>query len=265
MAYYWGCEGLCLGACERMFRTGRVCLCVVVGRCGGEVFLEPVRGFCGGLECTEWVEKAWFAVRMLEWGCSAAICLGRSRVRGSMLVCGCRRVFCQPWRWQIVELPIVSRRHLDRYSLLFRSFFACSSFGSRSVFDRLTNKQRETNERRTRTEREVNGNRTRSDRETVVSLSGSDSVLNYLFCKHKWHFGCKLFVWLLVWRFLSCFWKSSSAWDTNIQHGSPGMQEFWHYLYQNLVIFNQNLYWFNINYNISIFTIPKSELFKPIF
>ena len=54
---------------------------VVVGRCGGEVFLEPVRGFCGGLECTEWVEKAGFAVRMLEWGCSAAICLGRSRVR----------------------------------------------------------------------------------------------------------------------------------------------------------------------------------------
>ena len=41
-----------------MFRTGKVCLCVVVGRCGGEVFLEPVRGFCGGLECTEWVEKA---------------------------------------------------------------------------------------------------------------------------------------------------------------------------------------------------------------
>ena len=27
---------------------------------------------------------------------SAAICLGRSRVRGSMLVCGCRRAFCQP-------------------------------------------------------------------------------------------------------------------------------------------------------------------------
>ena len=27
---------------------------------------------------------------------SATICLGRSRVRGSMLVCGCRRVFCQP-------------------------------------------------------------------------------------------------------------------------------------------------------------------------
>ena len=196
---------------------------------------------------------------------SAAICLGRRRVRGSMLVCGCRRAFCQPWRWQLVELPIVSRWHLDRYSLLFRSFFACSSFGSRSVFDRLTNKQRETNERRTRTEREVNGNRTRSDRETVVSLSGPDSVLNYLFCKHKWHFGCKLFVWLLVWRFLSCFWKSSSAWDTNIQHGTPGMQEFWHYLYLNLVIFNQNKYRFNINYNISIFTIPKSELFKPIF
>ena len=43
------------------------------------------------------------------------------------------------------------------------------------------------------------------------------------------------------------------------------MQEFWHYLYLNLVIFNQNKYRFNINYNISIFTIPKSELFKPIF
>ena len=27
---------------------------------------------------------------------SAAICLGRSRVRGSMLFCGCRRTFCQP-------------------------------------------------------------------------------------------------------------------------------------------------------------------------
>ena len=37
---------------------------VVVGPCGGDVFLEPVRGFCGGLECTEWVEKAWFAMRM---------------------------------------------------------------------------------------------------------------------------------------------------------------------------------------------------------
>ena len=31
-----------------MFRTGRVCLCVVVGRCGGDVFLESVRGFCCG-------------------------------------------------------------------------------------------------------------------------------------------------------------------------------------------------------------------------
>lgn len=43
------------------------------------------------------------------------------------------------------------------------------------------------------------------------------------------------------------------------------MQEFWHYLYLNLVIFNQNKYRFNINYNISMFTFPKSELFKPIF
>ena len=41
-----------------MFKTGRACLWVVVGPCGGDVFLEPERGFCGGLECTEWVEKA---------------------------------------------------------------------------------------------------------------------------------------------------------------------------------------------------------------
>ena len=34
---------------------------VVVGRRGGEVFLEPVKGF---LWCAEWVEKALFAVRM---------------------------------------------------------------------------------------------------------------------------------------------------------------------------------------------------------
>ena len=33
---------------------------------------------------------------VLDGAESAAICLGRSRVRGSMLVCGCRRVFCQP-------------------------------------------------------------------------------------------------------------------------------------------------------------------------
>ena len=31
---------------------------LVVGRCGGEVFLEPVRCFRGGLECAEWTEKA---------------------------------------------------------------------------------------------------------------------------------------------------------------------------------------------------------------
>ena len=67
---------------------------VVVGRCGGEVFLEPVKGFfvvCRmggkGLICCE---------NVLGGAESAAICLGRSRVRGSMLVCGCRRAFCQP-------------------------------------------------------------------------------------------------------------------------------------------------------------------------
>ena len=43
-----------------MFRTGRMCLYVVVGRWGGDVFLEPVRVFAvgGGMECAEWVEKA---------------------------------------------------------------------------------------------------------------------------------------------------------------------------------------------------------------
>ena len=132
-----GCLGLvgCVfGGCWAVWRRGvfRACEGVfVVCRMGGK-----------GLICCE---------NVLGGAESAAICLGRSRVRGSMLVCGCRRAFCQPWRWQIVELPIVSRRHLDRYSLLFRSFFACSSFGPRSVFDRLTNNERETNERRTRT------------------------------------------------------------------------------------------------------------------
>ena len=59
----------------------------------------------------------------------------------------------------LVEFSIVSRYYLDRRSLLFRSFFACSSFGPRSVFDRLTNDERKTNERRTRDERETNDNR----------------------------------------------------------------------------------------------------------
>mgnify|MGYP004589514125 CR=1 FL=1 len=30
---------------------------VVVRPCGGDVFLEPMRGFRGGLECAEWVER----------------------------------------------------------------------------------------------------------------------------------------------------------------------------------------------------------------
>ena len=119
---------------------------------------------------------------------------GKRHFSGLWLLKGTLPAMSQPWRWLLVELPIVSRRHLDRYSLLFRSFFACSSFGSRSVFDRLTNNERETNERRTRTEREVNGNRTSSDRESVIFLSGPDDVLNYLFCKHKRLFSCYLFL-----------------------------------------------------------------------
>ena len=68
LAYYWGREGLCLGACERMFRTGRVCFGWLLGRVAAMCFLEPVRGFCGGLECAEWVKKTWFAVRMSWMG-----------------------------------------------------------------------------------------------------------------------------------------------------------------------------------------------------
>ena len=131
LAYYWGREGCVLalaGGC--LGRVGRV-----FGGCWvvwWRDVLEPVRGaFVVGWN----VQNGWKRLDS-PWEClggaeNAAFCLGRSRVRGSMLVCGCRRVFCQPWRWQIVELPIVSRRHLDRYSLLFRSFFACSSFGPR--------------------------------------------------------------------------------------------------------------------------------------
>ena len=73
---------------------------VAVGRCGGEVFLEPVRGFCCGWGM-EWnVQNGWKGLicceNVLDGAESAAICLGRSRVRGSMLFCGCRRTFCQP-------------------------------------------------------------------------------------------------------------------------------------------------------------------------
>ena len=100
------------------------------------------------LKFYKWLDSPWECLSGTE---STAVCLGRSRVRGCMLVCGCKRVFCKPWRGLLVGFSIASRRHLDRYSLLFRSFFACSSFGPRSVFDRLTNKQRETNERRTKT------------------------------------------------------------------------------------------------------------------
>ena len=31
LAYCWGREGLCFGACERMFRTGRVCFGWLLG------------------------------------------------------------------------------------------------------------------------------------------------------------------------------------------------------------------------------------------
>ena len=71
---------------------------VAVGRCGGEVFLEPVRGFCcGGYGMCRMGGKDLIRhENVLNGAESAAICLGRSRVRGSMLFCGCRRTFCQP-------------------------------------------------------------------------------------------------------------------------------------------------------------------------
>ena len=66
---------------------------VAVGRCGGEVFLEPVRGF---VVCRMGGKDLIRRENVLDGAESAAICLGRSRVRGSMLFCGCRRTFCQP-------------------------------------------------------------------------------------------------------------------------------------------------------------------------
>ena len=38
LAYYWGCEGLCLGACGRMFRTDRVYLWWLLGRVAAMYF-----------------------------------------------------------------------------------------------------------------------------------------------------------------------------------------------------------------------------------
>ena len=72
---------------------------MVVGRCGGDVFFRA----CEGLLL--WVGYGMYRMggkdlirreNVLSAAESAAICLGRSRVRGSMLVCGCRRAFCQP-------------------------------------------------------------------------------------------------------------------------------------------------------------------------
>ena len=49
------------------------------------------------VKCAEWVGKGLIHhENALSGAESAAFCLGRSRVGGSMLVCGCRRVFYQP-------------------------------------------------------------------------------------------------------------------------------------------------------------------------
>ena len=51
-------RGLCFGAGGRMFRTGRACLWWLLGGVVARCFRACEGGFCGGLECTEWVEKA---------------------------------------------------------------------------------------------------------------------------------------------------------------------------------------------------------------
>ena len=38
LAYYYGCEGLCFGACERMFKTGRACLWWLLGGVAARCF-----------------------------------------------------------------------------------------------------------------------------------------------------------------------------------------------------------------------------------
>ena len=91
--------------------------------------------------------------QQLKTGYAALHCRERQSLVAKTPIAGCENAN----RWSrkrqsfLVESSIVSRWYLARHSLLFRSFFACSSFGPRSVFDRLTTNQRETNERRTRT------------------------------------------------------------------------------------------------------------------
>ena len=131
----------------------------------------------------KWFYSPW---KCSVWTESAGFYLSRFEAKGILLVCGYRRVYCQPWRWHFVEFSIVSRYLLDRHSLLFRSFFACSSFGPRSVFDRLTTKQRETNEDLTRSQREPNEKRSRNRGLSVVTWWHE----NLFFCKHKRYFSC---------------------------------------------------------------------------
>ena len=70
---------------------------VVVGPCGGDVFFRACEGLLWWVGMCRMGEKDLIRrENVLDGAESAAICLGRSRVRGSMLVCGCRRVFCQP-------------------------------------------------------------------------------------------------------------------------------------------------------------------------
>ena len=48
---------------------------------------------------TGWTKWFYSPRKCSVWTGSAGFCLGRLGARGILLVCGCRRVFCQPWRW----------------------------------------------------------------------------------------------------------------------------------------------------------------------
>ena len=70
---------------------------VAVGLCGGDVFFRACERLLWWVGMYRMGGKGLIRRENVLGGAeSAAICLGRRRVRGSMLVCGCRRAFCQP-------------------------------------------------------------------------------------------------------------------------------------------------------------------------
>ena len=118
LAYFWGREGLCFGAGERMFRTGRVCLCVVVGRCGGEVFLEPVRGFCGVQNGWKRLDSTW---ECPGWGWKCCYLPRQEKGEGQ---------YAGLWLQKgiLPAMTVATRRVADSFSSAFRSIFVALSF-----------------------------------------------------------------------------------------------------------------------------------------